>query len=263
MAETCDVLVIGSDDAGPRLASDLRRSGVNVLLTSQDVTVLQLDAAAEAVNVRLEGTDGELADVQAAYVVSDTAAPARDGRVFEVGDEADARNLAWKLAAVIRGADPGLLDTYLTERKPGAKHYRGSRLSQELGGKRLKLRAGDRVPDVLLWSVNTGADVPLGPVVNGPHWTLLGLGSRTAEAIAAIATQFGSAVHTEVIGGGGSMVPGVTLQDRYGQARHRLARRGGTVLVIRPDGYLGLRSGPNVEIIAAYLEDLVGAHEVD
>jgi FAD binding domain len=263
MSETCDVLVVGSDDAGPRLASDLRRAGVNVLLTSEDVTVLELELGEDTVTARLQGTDGERVDVRAAYVVSDTAAPARDGRVFEVGDEADARNLAWKLAAVLGGAGPDLLDTYLAERKSGAKHYRESRLSQELGGKRLKLRAGDRVPDVLLWNVHTGVDVPLGAVVNGPHWTLLGLGSRTAEVVHALASRFGSAVHTEVIGGGGSMVPGVTLQDRYGQARHRLARRGGTVLVIRPDGYLGLRSEPNVEIIAAYLEDLVSAHEAD
>lgn len=261
MAEMCDVLVVGSDDAGPALAADLRRAGVNVLLTSEDVKVIELDTDAAGASVQLEGSDGERADVRAAYVVRDTATPARAGRVFEVGDEADAHNLAWKLAAVLGGAGADLLDTYVTERKPGTRNYRDSRLSQELGGKRLKLRAGDRVPDVLLWSVDTGLDVPLGPLVNGPHWTLLGLGSRTAEALGALASRFGPAVHTEVIGGGGSMVPGVTLQDRYGQARHRLARRGGTVLVVRPDGYLGLRSAPNVEIIAAYLEDLVSAHE--
>lgn len=261
MTETCDVLVVGSDDAGPALAGDLRRAGVNVLLTSADVKVLALSQAEDAVDVQLEGSDGERVDVHTTYVVRDTASPARDGRLFEVGDEADARNLAWKLAAVLGGAGADLLDTYLIERKPRAKHYRDSRLSQELGGKRLKLRAGDRVPDVLLWSVMTGLDVPLGSLTNGPHWALIGLGSRSVEALGALATRFGPAVHTEVIGGGGSMVPGVTLQDRYGEARHRLARRGGTVLVVRPDGYLGLRSAPNVEIIAAYLEDLVSAHE--
>jgi hypothetical protein len=261
VTEICDVLVVGSDDAGPALAADLRRAGVKALLTSEDVKVLELAEDADGVSVELEGSDDERVDVRASYVVRDTAAPARTGRVFEVGDEADAHNLAWKLAAVLGGAGADLLDTYLAERGRRARNYRDSRLSQELGGKRLKLRAGDRVPDVLLWSVGTGVDVPLGPLVNGPHWAVLGLGSRTAEALGAIATRFGPAVHIEVIGGGGSMVPGVTLQDRYGEARHRLARRGGTVLVVRPDGYLGLRSGPNVEIIAAYLEDLVSAHE--
>ena len=59
----------------------------------------------------------------------------RDGRVFLAGDAAhvvppnggyggnmgilDARNLAWKLAAVIHGeAGTGLLDTYDAERRP-------------------------------------------------------------------------------------------------------------------------------------------------
>ena len=56
----------------------------------------------------------------------------REGRVFLLGDAAhihspvggqgmntgigDAINLAWKLAAVLRGADPGVLDTYEPER---------------------------------------------------------------------------------------------------------------------------------------------------
>jgi len=60
----------------------------------------------------------------------------RDGRVFLIGDAAhvvppmggfgmntgiaDAHNLAWKLAAVRRGAGPGLLDTYEQERRPVA-----------------------------------------------------------------------------------------------------------------------------------------------
>ena len=62
----------------------------------------------------------------------------RDGRVLLAGDAAhmtpqfmgqgmssgvrDAHNLAWKLEAVLRkGADPKLIDTYETERKPHAK----------------------------------------------------------------------------------------------------------------------------------------------
>jgi putative polyketide hydroxylase len=62
----------------------------------------------------------------------------RDGRVFLAGDSAhemsptgafgsntgiqDAHNLAWKLAAVLAGwADPALLDTYETERRPVAQ----------------------------------------------------------------------------------------------------------------------------------------------
>ncbi len=61
----------------------------------------------------------------------------REGRVLLAGDAAhmtpqfmgqgmssgvrDAHNLAWKLDAVLRGADPKLIDTYESERKPHAK----------------------------------------------------------------------------------------------------------------------------------------------
>lgn len=68
-------------------------------------------------------------------MTSEMADRFRDGRVFLVGDSAhrfpptggfglncgvaDAHNLAWKLAAVLRhGADAALLDTYETERRP-------------------------------------------------------------------------------------------------------------------------------------------------
>ncbi|PPK71124.1 FAD-dependent monooxygenase [Actinokineospora auranticolor] len=73
---------------------------------------------------------------QSAALVADRF---REGRVFLVGDAAhvmpptggfggntgihDAHNLAWKLAAVLRGeADPALLDTYEQERRPVALH---------------------------------------------------------------------------------------------------------------------------------------------
>ncbi|MFJ9348425.1 FAD-dependent oxidoreductase [Streptomyces sp. NPDC101237] len=71
----------------------------------------------------------------------------RDGRVFLVGDSAhempptgafganigiqDAHNLAWKVAAVLRGwADPRLLDTYEAERRPLARTISARSTSQ-------------------------------------------------------------------------------------------------------------------------------------
>ncbi|HZC26165.1 MAG TPA: FAD-dependent monooxygenase, partial [Actinopolymorphaceae bacterium] len=136
-------------------------------------------------------------------------------------------------------------------------HYRDSRLSQELGGRQVWPRAGERMPDARLWSPAHAAAVRLHEIFAGTHWTLIGLGSLTAEAIRAIELQLGPAVRGEVIGGGLGRVPGVTLVDRFGDARQLLGRRGGSVLVVRPDGYLGLRCGATPNIIAAYLEDMV------
>lgn len=83
------------------------------------------------------GTDVpmELVDVANWQAEATCAERLREGRVFLVGDAAhvvppnggfggnmgilDARNLAWKLAAVVKGeAGPDLLDTYETERLP-------------------------------------------------------------------------------------------------------------------------------------------------
>ncbi|WP_020578352.1 FAD-dependent monooxygenase [Actinopolymorpha alba] len=205
----------------------------------------------------------------------------------------DAYNLGWKLAAVLCGAGDALLDSYEAERRPAevapergavpeapkrswlpfrrrrsaqldrlGAHYRTSPLSQNLGGKRVLLRAGDRLPDLRLWSVRDAREIRLLDLLRGTHWTVLGLGSVTAEAVTSVRLRFGTAVHSEVISGG-SGVPGVTLLDQFGDARRALGRRGGSVLVVRPDGYLGLRCGPVAEIAAAYLEDLIPGTPAD
>ncbi|MFD2082939.1 2-polyprenyl-6-methoxyphenol hydroxylase [Actinopolymorpha cephalotaxi] len=197
----------------------------------------------------------------------------------------DVHNLGWKLAAALVSGEETALETYagerrpqpaprrtlfgrakprpwhadLTEPDPFAVHYRTSGLSQELGGKRLFLHAGDRVPDIRLWSVRTGSDLRLFDILRGPHWTLIGLGSVAAETVSAVRLRFGNGVRGEVIGGGAgtSAIPGVSLLDRYGEARHTLGSRGGNVLVVRPDGHVGLRAGLRPEIVVAYLEGMV------
>jgi 2-polyprenyl-6-methoxyphenol hydroxylase-like FAD-dependent oxidoreductase len=77
----------------------------------------------------------EVIDVATWHAVADSAERYRDGRIFLAGDAAhtvppnggyggntgvgDAWNLAWKLAAVLKGeAGTGLLDTYDAERRP-------------------------------------------------------------------------------------------------------------------------------------------------
>ncbi|MFE9629577.1 FAD-dependent oxidoreductase [Streptomyces sp. NPDC006463] len=139
----------------------------------------------------------------------------REGRVFLVGDAAhvhspaggqglntsvqDAYNLGWKLDAVLRGAAPeSLLDSYEEERLPVAAEmlglstrvhrgevrrgeathqlglgYRGSSLAVETrtGLSEDALQAGDRAPDGIRGGVR------LFDVFQGPHWTLLAVGT--------------------------------------------------------------------------------------
>ena len=133
----------------------------------------------------------------------------RVGRIFLAGDAAhvhppaggqglntgvqDAYNLGWKLASVVRGGDPGLLDTYEAERLPVAAavlglskrlaqtrsfkrgnltnqlglNYRSSSLST--GGAAFgKLRPGDRMPDVRLEDGSRLFDQ-----MRGPHATVV------------------------------------------------------------------------------------------
>jgi 2-polyprenyl-6-methoxyphenol hydroxylase-like FAD-dependent oxidoreductase len=185
-----------------------------------------------------------------------------DGRVFIAGDAAhvhpptggqglntgvqDGYNLGWKLAAVLGGADPALLDTYEGERLPIAAsvlglstailrkytdgtedagdrgrdthqldlNYRDSVLSVNGADMLTDLHAGDRVPDAQL-----GDGRRLFDVLRGPHATVLGFGVSVAElARDGVATL-------EV--------------DTDGSVATNFGAKAGAVLVVRPDGYLG------------------------
>jgi hypothetical protein len=216
-----------------------------------------------------------------------SADPVRD----LLGGNGGARRVARATGRVVRVLPPPLAAVVVRRRIVAGRarreardlHYRESRLSQELGGKRVLLRAGDRVPDVRLWTPARAVDVRLSEVrlaeVAPSHvapsevlssgvrtssatpptcWTVLGLGSVTTEVVRAAVHRFGPAVRGEVIGGGLGAARGVTLLDRYGEARRMLGRQGGSVLVVRPDGHLGLRCGLNPDILVAYLENLIG-----
>jgi hypothetical protein len=198
----------------------------------------------------------------------------RVGRVLIAGDAAhvhpvagalgantgvqDAYNLGWKLARVIKdGADQRLLDTYQEERLPIAEwtlrtslssadliaeavvggdggaekglteetmqlglNYRDSSLSWNLAdGGPDAVRAGDRAPD---------SPCPDGTrlfdVFRGPQATLLGLGDGCREAVARVESAGIAGLRT------------LDVQQRppaYGYTED-------TLVLVRPDGYVGL-----------------------
>ncbi|MEQ0565230.1 FAD-dependent oxidoreductase [Amycolatopsis sp. NEAU-NG30] len=193
----------------------------------------------------------------------------RRGRVFLAGDAAhvhtpagaqglntgiqDAYNLGWKLAQVLAGADPWLLDSYEAERLPIAagvlglstKKYAGiakldpsslrrGKDEQQLsltyhGGplapagtdRTTTLQVGDRAPDADLGGSR------LFDIFRGPHFTLVAYGSKAAAA----SDELGWPAT-------GAPLRRITV-DGPGSFRRAYGVEGDTLLLVRPDGYLG------------------------
>ena len=206
----------------------------------------------------------------------------RDGSVFLVGDAAhsaptspgqglnisvqDSYNLGWKLAAVLQGAGPDLLNSYEEERRPVAAgvlgvltraliqaglpeeeaearqaairndifhldhNYRDSSLSLDQGSGDALVRAGDRAPDGFVTGMS-GRPARLFDLLRGTHLLVLNFVSGTNDLASALAPQPGLRV---------VVVPPTA-------ANHAIRRAFGVTdgpvqFLIRPDGYVGVRS---------------------
>jgi 2-polyprenyl-6-methoxyphenol hydroxylase-like FAD-dependent oxidoreductase len=214
----------------------------------------------------------------------------RDGRVFLAGDAGhvhpptggqgmntgiqDGYNLGWKLAAALAGAPDVLLDSYEPERMAAARtalevsavllekhrrgdedahvrgpevhgltlNYRGGPLSR--GGAPGALQAGDRAPDAPVTTAD-GRPARLFDLFRGPHWTLLAFGEAP-----------GISVHTVVRPG--EPTEGLAVVDVHGHVRAGYGVPDGTVVLVRPDGYVGLVATA-VEQVEEYWATLHGA----
>jgi hypothetical protein len=119
--------------------------------------------------------------------------------------------------------------------------YRWSRLSAETNAETNAdaaslpggLRAGDRAPDAPCRDAATGATVRLFDLYRGPHFTLLGLGQRTAAALAGARSDL---VKPYLIGPGGLVDEGGHVARGYGED---------ALVLVRPDGHVGLIAGPD------------------
>jgi len=195
----------------------------------------------------------------------------------------DAYNLGWKLGLVLAGrATSGLLATYETERLPIASwllditserlsavldaikeqgggvdavsspeltqlmlRYPWSRLSRHTASRPTGPRPGDRAPDAPLRDAATGSPVRLFDLFRGPHFTLLGLGERSAPVLGDVETDI---VKPYLVGPGG-------ILDDDGHAAHAYGTD--ALILIRPDGYIGLVAGPAEKgAVAEYLRSL-------
>ncbi|MFE0021616.1 FAD-dependent oxidoreductase [Amycolatopsis sp. NPDC059021] len=231
----------------------------------------------------------------------------REGRVFLAGDAAhihspaggqgmntgiqDAHNLGWKLAAVIKGASPTLLDSYEAERRPVAAYvlalsnarlkqaiepkgvpvrrdattmqlgitYRGSALARDDRDETAPLRAGDRAPDAVKLTTVEGTR-RLFELTRGGRFTLLNFGPASALE----ASSFDLRILQVV---GQSTGPG-DIADAEGQLTDAYGATDRTLVLIRPDGYIALISDAgDVPAVSDYLAAVhrlgIDGHELE
>ena len=205
----------------------------------------------------------------------------RAGRVLLAGDAAhihspaggqgmntgvqDAYNLGWKLAAVVHGASPVLLDSYEAERRPVAAgvlalsnarlkeaieqktiparrdarttqlgvNYRGSVLARDDRDESAQLRAGDRAPDATGLTTVAG-EHRLFDLTRGGRFTLLKFGAKTAVEAPPSRLKMLHVV-------GHPTGPG-ELADTAGHLGNAYGAAERTLVLIRPDGYVALIS---------------------
>jgi 2-polyprenyl-6-methoxyphenol hydroxylase-like FAD-dependent oxidoreductase len=208
----------------------------------------------------------------------------------------DAYNLGWKLAQRLNGAPDALLDTYQAERLPVAegvltttsiRHrayrrdfsqavatliagkesfadpsqlsitYRGGRLSCDLDDT-TGIRAGDRAPDAACVRAQSGEQVRLFDLFRGTHFTLLVFGDQPMPHLPAV---YDGSLHTYTIAPPDSPVALAeqTLVDSDGQAHRAYGISANALILVRPDGYIGLTgASPGQEPIINYLRDAIG-----
>ncbi len=202
----------------------------------------------------------------------------REGRVFLAGDAAhihspaggqgmntgiqDAQNLGWKLAAVVKGASPVLLESYEAERRPVALgvlalsnarlqqvieekslltrrdastmqlgiSYRGSVLVRDDRDETAQLRAGDRAPDATRLMTVEG-ERRLFDLTRGGRFTLLNFGPATVVDVSSHTLRSLRVVKNPV--GPDELADGEGHLSRSYGATDR------TLVLIRPDGYVG------------------------
>lgn len=244
-------------------------------VTANDVPELSLASMQKLLEDRSGRTDVRLDDLRwiSLYRVNVRMVDRfRVGRVFLAGDAAhvhssaggqglntgvqDAYNLGWKLAAVLHGAPPSLLDTYEEERFPVAAQvlglttrlhqhgfrpfttsapaihqlditHRGCTLALDDRAVPGALRAGDRAPDAILADGRRLFDL-----FRGPHFTLL--------AFAPADVSLGDSVRLQHV---------TTPVDGYdiGDAQF---------VLVRPDGHVGAITS-SVERVRAYVRQVL------
>lgn len=219
--------------------------------------------------------------------------PATGGQGMNTGIQ-DGYNLGWKLDTVLRGADSALLNTYDEERRPiaqvvlqdsskkmgevlGTVTERGS-LSQSIGamsddltsGLRISYRSssltrpmndensvgprpGDRAPDAKGLHGNN-LEGSVFDLFRGTHWSLLVL-TDGDEPLLPFNDSHDLHIHRIFKT---DMETSKGLVDSEGNVYRVYGSKGNELVLVRPDGYIALRSnGNNARAIADYLAQVI------
>jgi Aromatic-ring hydroxylase, C-terminal len=135
--------------------------------------------------------------------------------------------------------------------------YRGSRLSRDLDDT-TGIRVGDRAPDATCIRAGSDEQVRLFDLFRGTHFTLLVF---SEQPIPLLLAAYESALRIYTIARLDNTVESAdhTLVDSEGQAYRAYGIRGDALILIRPDGYIGL-TGRNIsqEPIIDYLRNVSG-----
>jgi len=164
--------------------------------------------------------------------------------------DADTARASGRIVDAFQGRDP------IADTSQLSISYRGGSLSVETGHP-LGIRAGDRAPDAWLVDPADGGRVRLFDLFRGTHVTLLVFGDRAVPDLAGLSSR---AVHAHrIIAAELSRDPSESaLVDESGEAHELYGVEGGGLVLIRPDGYVGIATadldGPRV---ADYLRRII------
>ena len=208
----------------------------------------------------------------------------------------DAYNLGWKLALVLAGASEALLDTYQDERRHIAQQeyasggfsagvraivtglstqrdesvpqnpastpplfggaYRASLLSRNLNDT-IIIQAGDLAPTRPRVQTNSGETLRLLDLLRGTHFTLLTFNAQPVSGLPpmpGILRTYTIARPSALTATGADV-----LIDSDGEAYRAYGPANDALVLVRPDGYVGLTTG-NLEAqpVIDYLRDVTG-----
>jgi 2-polyprenyl-6-methoxyphenol hydroxylase-like FAD-dependent oxidoreductase len=203
----------------------------------------------------------------------------------------DAYNLGWKLGHVLMGAPAQLLESYQEERLPiaadvlgistwllnqsargdakayqrGAETrqlglgYRVSSLSRDERGAPHAVGAGDRAPDAPCHTA-AGLSIRLFDIFRSPSFTLLAFGAGMTDIVSAINECYNDSVQAYVVARSATVAGDATIVDTDGHAQRAYGIESDTLVLIRPDGYIGMITNQrSTGALEKYLSQVVAA----